>query len=32
MLQFGIAKATGKAYVDGEQVIEVDEMKFALAK
>lgn len=30
--KFGIAKATGRAYVDGEQVVEVKEMKFALAK
>ena len=30
--KFGIAKATGKAYVDGELVVEVDEMTFALAK
>ena len=30
--KFGIAKATGKAYVDGDLVVEVDEMTFALAK
>jgi len=30
--KFGLAKATGRAYVDGEMVVEVDEMTFALAK
>jgi len=30
--KFGIAKAEGKAYVDGEVAVEVGEMKFALAK
>lgn len=30
--RFGIAKATGKAYVDGALVVEVTEMTFALAK
>ncbi|KAL3773466.1 hypothetical protein ACHAW5_010833 [Stephanodiscus triporus] len=30
--RFGIATATGRAYVDGEMAIELDEMKFALAK
>mmetsp|Transcript_8087 Transcript_8087/g.13024 ORF Transcript_8087/g.13024 Transcript_8087/m.13024 type:complete len:210 (+) Transcript_8087:55-684(+) len=30
--RFGIATATGRAYVDGEMVVEVGEMKFALAK
>ncbi|KAL7528552.1 hypothetical protein ACHAXR_002506 [Thalassiosira sp. AJA248-18] len=30
--RFGIATATGRAYVDGEMVVELDEMKFALAK
>lgn len=30
--RFGIATATGRAYVDGEMVVEVDQMKFALAK
>ncbi len=30
--KFGLAKATGKAYVDGGLVVEVDEMTFALAK
>ncbi|EEC42858.1 3R-hydroxyacyl-[acyl carrier protein] dehydrase [Phaeodactylum tricornutum CCAP 1055/1] len=30
--KFGIAKATGRAYVDGQLVVEVDEMTFALAK
>ncbi|KAL7440665.1 hypothetical protein ACHAXH_004884 [Discostella pseudostelligera] len=30
--RFGIATATGCAYVDGEMVVELDEMKFALAK
>lgn len=30
--KFGIAKATGRAYVDGELAVEVDEMTFALAK
>ena len=30
--KFGLAKATGKAYVDGEVVVEVGEMTFALAK
>ena len=30
--KFGLAKATGKAYVDGQAVIEVDQMTFALAK
>ena len=30
--KFGIAKAEGAAYVNGECVIAVDEMKFALAK
>ncbi|KAL3823221.1 hypothetical protein ACHAXA_003500 [Cyclostephanos tholiformis] len=30
--RFGIATAKGRAYVDGEMAIELDEMKFALAK
>jgi 3-hydroxyacyl-[acyl-carrier-protein] dehydratase len=30
--QLGIATATGIAYVDGDLVVELDEMKFALAK
>ena len=30
--KFGIAKASGASYVNGEQVVEVAEMKFALAK
>ena len=30
--RFGIASATGRAYVDGEMAVELDEMKFALAK
>ena len=30
--KFGIAKATGKAYVDGNLAVEVGEMTFALAK
>lgn len=30
--KFGLAKATGKAYVDGDLVVEVDQMTFALAK
>jgi len=30
--KFGIAKATGRAYVDGELAVEVKEMTFALAK
>lgn len=30
--KFGLAKATGKAYVDGNLVVEVGEMTFALAK
>mmetsp|Transcript_2362 Transcript_2362/g.3011 ORF Transcript_2362/g.3011 Transcript_2362/m.3011 type:complete len:223 (+) Transcript_2362:2-670(+) len=30
--RFGIASATGRAYVDGELAVELDEMKFALAK
>jgi len=30
--RFGIATAEGRAYVDGEVAVEVDEMKFALAK
>lgn len=30
--RFGIATATGRAYVDGEMAVELDEMKFALAK
>jgi 3-hydroxyacyl-[acyl-carrier-protein] dehydratase len=30
--KFGIAKATGKAYVDGKPVIEIDQMTFAIAK
>jgi len=30
--RFGIAKATGKAYVDGELAVEVGQMTFALAK
>lgn len=30
--KFGIIKATGKAYVDGNLVVEVAEMTFALAK
>jgi len=28
----GIATATGRAYVDGEMAVELDEMKFALLK
>lgn len=30
--RFGLAKATGKAYVDGQLAVEVKEMTFALAK
>jgi 3-hydroxyacyl-[acyl-carrier-protein] dehydratase len=30
--KFGLAKATGKAYVDGDLVVEVGEMTFAIAK
>lgn len=30
--RFGLAKATGKAYVDGEMCVQVKEMTFALAK
>jgi 3-hydroxyacyl-[acyl-carrier-protein] dehydratase len=30
--KFGIAKASGRAYVDGQIVVEVDQMTFALAK
>jgi 3-hydroxyacyl-[acyl-carrier-protein] dehydratase len=30
--KFGIAKAKGRAFVDGELAVEVDEMTFALAK
>jgi len=30
--RFGIATATGRAYVDGEMAVELGEMKFALAK
>jgi 3-hydroxymyristoyl/3-hydroxydecanoyl-(acyl carrier protein) dehydratase len=30
--KFGIAKASGAAYVNGDMVVEVGEMKFALAK
>lgn len=30
--KFGLAKATGKAYVDGTLAVEVGEMTFALAK
>ena len=30
--RFGIATATGKAYVDGKLAVELSEMKFALAK
>jgi len=30
--RFGIATAVGRAYVDGEMAVELDEMKFALAK
>lgn len=30
--KFGIAKATGKGYVDGKNVVEVGEMTFAIAK
>merc|ERR1719157_233248 len=30
--RFGIATATGRAYVDGEMAVELAEMKFALAK
>lgn len=30
--RFGIAKATGKAYVDGQLAVEVESMTFALAK
>ena len=30
--KFGIAKAKGRAYVDGELAVEVDEMTFQLAK
>ena len=30
--KFGLAKASGRAYVDGQLVVEVGEMTFALAK
>lgn len=30
--KFGIAKAVGRAYVDGELAVEVKEMTFAIAK
>mmetsp|Transcript_19689 Transcript_19689/g.42413 ORF Transcript_19689/g.42413 Transcript_19689/m.42413 type:complete len:93 (+) Transcript_19689:296-574(+) len=30
--KFGLVKATGKGFVDGQVAIEVAEMKFALAK
>lgn len=30
--KFGLAKASGKAYVNGEVVVEVGQMTFALAK
>jgi 3-hydroxyacyl-[acyl-carrier-protein] dehydratase len=30
--KFGIAKATGKAFVDGKEVVAVEEMTFAMAK
>ena len=30
--KFGIAKAKGRAYVDGELAVELEEMTFALAK
>jgi 3-hydroxyacyl-[acyl-carrier-protein] dehydratase len=30
--RFGIAKAIGRAYVDGEMAVELDEMTFAIAK
>lgn len=30
--KFGLAKATGRAYVDGQLAVEVGEMTFALAK
>lgn len=30
--KFGLAKATGKSYVDGEVAVEVGEMTFAIAK
>eukprot|EP00565_Helicotheca_tamesis_P009552 CAMPEP_0185726566 /NCGR_PEP_ID=MMETSP1171-20130828/2510_1 /TAXON_ID=374046 /ORGANISM="Helicotheca tamensis, Strain CCMP826" /LENGTH=208 /DNA_ID=CAMNT_0028394949 /DNA_START=66 /DNA_END=692 /DNA_ORIENTATION=+ len=30
--RFGLAKATGRAYVDGETAVEIKEMTFALAK
>ena len=30
--KFGLAKASGKAYVDGKLAVEVKEMTFALAK
>lgn len=30
--KFGLAKASGKAYVNGKVVVEVGEMTFALAK
>ena len=30
--KFGLAKASGRAFVDGELVVEVNEMTFALAK
>jgi len=30
--KFGIAKASGRAYVDGELVVQVEGMTFALAK
>jgi len=30
--KFGLAKAKGKAYVDGDVAVEVDEMTFAIAK
>ena len=30
--KFGIAKATGRAYVDGQLAVVVDSMTFAIAK
>lgn len=30
--KFGLAKATGAGYVDGQLVVEVEQMTFALAK
>lgn len=30
--KFGLAKASGRAYVDGGLVVEIEEMTFALAK